>query len=537
MQSAVDEPLARSIGDSADLMCESSRTSPSADSWASFGAPALFVAVPAWRTAVITDGADNFLSTAVVFAAVAWYVWQYRLPAAPSRHAIVAAVTALALIAWQLAWVGTEGRWFLPFALVGWTMAAAALCGGNASLWRAVAAVLCWCAWLIGSAPAALASFAEWVAAKTALTAGWLLWQAGANVRVAGTVLHSPEHRIEVLPPCTGLPLASLLLVLLLIAALLLPLRKRALLTIGPTILAGAFLIGAARVIVLTLAAGDDSWFAYWHGAGGSGWFSALGVMLLIGLVTAALRKAQVPAMERSSAPATGPTPSTRRLPAGSTSAAIAICAGTASCFAVGLLTRAPSADNEVTAPAIASFNLQSVNQLADGTPGAVAPDSFALLQQATYRRGSDVVQIDVSFATVPRLLTGDPRIIAELHGRAPAAVEWTRRNIADGEVWQAVGDGHVVWFAIVTEDGRAFSTHDAWLRHSRTGFTELRGAWDWVTHQRRLPVKAAAWICVTVNSGPTTEASDVLARACRAWQQHARQVIGEINRRALSPP
>ena len=477
---------------------------------------AAVTALPIWRSADFMQSADLGVVAAVVFAGVAWHLWRHVPPSRCSLATVALAWSGLAFAAWQLAWIQVQDFWFLRLATVACGIGVVALWGGGWRGWRVVAALAVWSCWLGGSNGRLDAWVGGSFARHTAAIAGWLLWQGGQNLSVRGAVVETPHGIIEVGSPCTGLPLASLLLMLLLVATLLLRLSRGALLRIAVWVVAGAFALGVARVALLILLVGRKEAFDYWHGPEGGAWISALGIVGLAWLVHRHLRS-------RPGEARTGARP--RGAPSAFVHACWPIAAAAISALLLGSTAAIQPAASEDAPPAWPGATVVH-NRLLPLDSNIESPiDRFASERQVTYELGPDA-HVEVWFAPVPLLFTGDPRAIPATWRDASAIDRWTVSAApGGGELWIGVGRDRTLWLATLTLDGRSIARHQDWVTHYRGAFRRPARWIDWIAHRRPLADKQAAWIRLSCATSDAAQADANLGPAFAAWRTQAAEL------------
>jgi cyanoexosortase A len=114
----------------------------------------------------------------------------------------------------------------------------------------------------------------------TGKIAAFTLWYLGFNVQSQGAVIILPNGGVEVETQCTGLMFVFLLLRLCILLTLLFPgfWFRKGLLFLGTGVL--AYVMGAARVMLLALVVHDPQAFEYWHGDVGAQIFSTIAILL-----------------------------------------------------------------------------------------------------------------------------------------------------------------------------------------------------------------------------------------------------------------
>jgi cyanoexosortase A len=114
----------------------------------------------------------------------------------------------------------------------------------------------------------------------TGKLAAFAFWYLGFNVQSQGAVIVLPNGGVQVETHCTGLVFVFLLLRLCVLLALLFPgfWFRKGLLFLGTGLL--AYLLGAARVMLLALVVHDQQAFDYWHGDAGGQIFSTISILV-----------------------------------------------------------------------------------------------------------------------------------------------------------------------------------------------------------------------------------------------------------------
>jgi exosortase/archaeosortase family protein len=483
---------------------------------------AALAAVPVVWAALFSTSTDLAVITALVFGGAAWHLWR-QVPARPSAATgTVAAWLGLAAMTSQLSWTGIEGIWFWRGALIAWAVACTTLWGGARRGWRVIMAFAITATWLGGTHPAIAASIGSWSARRTAIGAGWLLWQAGCDVTVRGASIQTPTALVEVGEPCTGLPLACLLLGLLAVAALLLRLRWTALLRLVPIVIVSAFMIGVVRVALLTLVASDKARFNYWHGPHGGSWFSAAAILLLAWQLSREVHRHPGPHRPAGR--------TTTDIPVGWRHAAWPIAAGLGCSAILALTIRSTPAASNPTAPALPHLTLTS-DRVTPHDVAATETDRATTVEHAVYGASTADASIEVTLARVPVLFTGDPRILAANEDPAAVFGPWTLHREETGrEVWVSHRGRQTAWLAVITPDGDTIARHEDWVRHCRAAFRQPSSWIAWLAHRRPLPDKSAAWLLVcgeVPSAADATRVENNVALVFEAWRRHAFAVAG----------
>lgn len=237
-------------------------------------------AVMWWRLAPAGDVAG--VASAFLLGTAWWLTSAGRRLSRPrvSAGRWVALVIALGAL-WLLTRASTADFWvvrlFPPVAL----MAATGALGGLRPIGAAgsaVFALVVWMAW-----PESLGRLAwidgRWLSELTARWAAGLLWIGGVDTQAEGNVIVMPKGQVEVLVPCTALPLVQSLLHTLIPAALALRLSIRR--TLGAWLLLApvSFVVSVVRTAWLAIIADEPERFAYWHGGEGGAIFTGVALV------------------------------------------------------------------------------------------------------------------------------------------------------------------------------------------------------------------------------------------------------------------
>jgi len=121
-------------------------------------------------------------------------------------------------------------------------------------------------------------SLSEW----TAQVSAFLLHYLGFNVVHENVFIHLNNGSVEVLPPCTGGPLISLLFNLTLGLVLVIPLSWHLLSKFLFGIFGIGFFLGVIRVALLAVVVSNEATFDYWHGDQGNQIFSLIAFSIWI---------------------------------------------------------------------------------------------------------------------------------------------------------------------------------------------------------------------------------------------------------------
>lgn len=475
-------------------------------------------ALPAWRMVQLAQNSDLGVITALVFAGVAWHLWRYVPPwREANRGRIVAAWACVALVVWQLAWIGPEDYWFARTALVIHGVVLAALWGGIVRGWRAVGAITLWAGWLHVAEPLGQAMAVEWISERTAALAAWFLWQGGLNISMDGTQIFTRDGIVQVGWQCTGLPLALHLLTLLAIAALLLRLRAWTVFTTALATIGVAFAIGIVRVAWLTTIVADTATFDYWHSPEGGAWFTAIGIVALAWLLSRT-------SGHRPTAAATE-TPMWTTLPFGLRHVSWPIASALVAALLFDANQTKPLSGPlaEMTAPSLVGAQL--VGDRCDERILTSQPyNRFAGRRDVTYRFTDLNAQLHVTVARLPLMLDGDPRALLDAPQPSPGG-KWGTISADDGEVWAASDGRHQVWLATWSAEGRRILSRENWKHEYLSGFGSLARWWAWFRHERALCDKGAWFIALNWHTAQenTGRSEAEMAAAYSAWWKQAR--------------
>jgi len=457
---------------------------------------AALAVVPVVRIWQLTQDTDTTVTTIAVFAGAAWQIGSLleRVRQRPSRATRWLALGLLALGIWQLAWIGTDDFWFLRVAIVLWGTLWVVLPWGVAGLvwgWRVIAAFVVWAEFC--DAPWQWSRDAyqtgdqmgPWLARITAQISGWILWQAGAPVKVSGTLIQLGQHVVSVGIPCTALPLIKLLLLLLFLATLLLRLAWLVALRLAVITLIVSFLVSIARVMLLAYVVRDPALFHYWHDpdGGGGGWFTAIGMVILAFLI-ARQKLRQSP---KTPSTAAGPLPiAPNALPV--------LLASVTALIIVQFGNAAPRLEAAAPAPPPDFKLVSDSRQPGDGAVSPLAePDEPAWTRRIRYSALGNPGQLEVIIAFIPRTLTGDPRDHRSLDREIPLQGGWilpVGSRYAEGQWAQGAA-----WITTIPGDGRPISTAGAWEQYLRHSFAQP-GRWlAWLAHRAPLRDKRSYWL------------------------------------------
>ena len=461
-------------------------------------------------------GSDLALTTAAIFAGVAWHLWHclQEAPASRPRGAPLAVIVLLlALGGWQLAWVGVEDFWFCRLGLVAWIVGWVGLLWGWAGLvwgWRPIAALGLWALALNGRLSPESASLEAWVAERTADVSGWLLWQGGNVVAVQEAKLLMADARVEIGAPCTGLPLAFLLLPLLAIATLLLRLRWAAAALVAIAVVCASFVIGVIRVSILALMAGNPARFEYWHGDNGGAWFTAAGILALMWFLL------QVH-------PGHPATPRTAvHVPRGTWLFALAPLA-----LGAGLAGSVAAARSAPARPAPGDFNamVPGFHIVADhaslGAGSAPAVNRIEWMRKVIYESAQTGAQFEVQLAYLPVAVAGDPAALAGAPNFNPSPAP------DGGEVLAGVQAGRPAWFAFIPPGEVSLASDQARLARDRRAWHQPARWWNWWAHRQPMRDKRAYWLALRWN-GDSAEGQREPARMFARWSAQVRGLSTE---------
>jgi hypothetical protein len=248
-----------------------------APAWGVLWLAAATAGVAWWRVAPLPDEAVE--ATLFVLGAAWWLINAgSRHPRTPGPGVVLVA-TGIALVAFRLLQVASPvDFWILRLAPPLVLLAVAVVAGGTGAVWPALPgwlALLLWLWWPSLNGLLELDANGR-VSSFTARLTGLLLGLAGHATRVEANSIWSQNIRIDVLMPCTCLPLVLALTKTLLPAALLLriTLRRTVVLAllVGPVALA----VSVVRCAVLVEVAPQEERFHYWHGPEGASIFTAI---------------------------------------------------------------------------------------------------------------------------------------------------------------------------------------------------------------------------------------------------------------------
>ena len=248
-----------------------------APAWAVVWLVAVTACAAWWRVAPLLDEA---LVATVFLLGAAWWLINAgsRHARSPGPGAVMLAALG-ALLALRLLQVASPvDFWILRVAPLVLLPAVAVMVGGTGAVWPALPG---WLALLLWVGCPSL----DWlgrldagggVSSLTARLTGWLLALIGHDTRVAGNSIWWENIRVDVLTPCTSLPLIQALVKTVVPGALLLRLTPRRTLWLALLIVPVSLMVSVVRCAVLVLAAPQPERFHFWHGPEGASVFTAV---------------------------------------------------------------------------------------------------------------------------------------------------------------------------------------------------------------------------------------------------------------------
>lgn len=462
--------------------------------------------LPALRVWKLTADPVAAWTTVGLFAAAAHLIWLLtpgQLPRS-SRGARIAAGILLAVAGWQWAWIDGSDFWFCRAALVVWPMAWLLTWWGWQGLalgWRVIAAFVLWAIWC--DAPwhwmrDVLQSgdrFGPALADATAHASGWLLSLVDQNPSVHSNVVLVHGRIVPVTVPCTALPVAKYLVLLLALATLLFRLPWARALALVPAALLIAFFVSVVRFSLLALLAHDPERLRFWHEPGSGGpWFTAVAVAVLA-VIFCKLLPERAPAAWPGGA-------------AHATTAGRWILAGSLVAMALASLSTRPRLNIWFSSEPAAPYHLTSDAQesLDLGPTGTAHANEPAWIRRITCADDAQRAQLELTLAYVPQMLAGDLR---------PERGEWTVDPT--GRYATHRSPGRAVWVTTIALDGRAFATAKGWSRQINRGIGSPRRWLRWLAHRGPLRDKRAYW-AEAVWTGPADAAPPVPPAPFRDW-------------------
>lgn len=455
---------------------------------------ALLPVVRIWQ---LTGSADATVTTVALFLGAGWQMGRL-LPQVQQRpHPLTRgwALIVLTLGLWQIAWIGINDFWFVRGALIICAVTWLLLAWGLAGLiwgWRILAAFILWAAlcdgpwqWFRDGYQTGDALGPK-LASLTAQIAGGLMAQAGAAVIVDHDRIQLGGQVVSVGVPCTALPLAKLLLLLLILAILLFRLELWAAFRLGVIALAASFLISIGRVMLLAYVVRDPPRFHYWHDAdqAGGSWFTAAGMLIMAFLIARQIFRQRVHEVEPVASVSPPSAPPLRWL------------------LAASLISWGASAWLSPLPPArfIPPEQISGISLTADairanplGAVGHAAPDQPASIRQITYASSGEMGRLDLIIAYIPQTLTGAPLAHPLLNAQIPVAGTWSL-SPDSRYAWCRSRNG-MAWVTTVASDGELIATEKAWDEHLRR-IAGTPSRWlAWLMHRMPLRDKRSYWV------------------------------------------
>ncbi len=114
----------------------------------------------------------------------------------------------------------------------------------------------------------------------TAKTVAFIFHYIGYEVGSFGNVIKLSHGTVNVLNPCTGMPIITLLLCLVFMLEIMLPLKLSERIKLPIVAILCGFIMGCIRVAILALVVDDYDKFHYWHGDSGNQIFSTTSILV-----------------------------------------------------------------------------------------------------------------------------------------------------------------------------------------------------------------------------------------------------------------
>ena len=453
----------------------------------------------AWWT--LAPDADAGLVVTLLLMGAAW--WLIEAGSRDAQRPGLAAITtgvAIGLVGLRLLQVATPADFWIARAAPPLVLPATALAlGGPRCLVRAFPGWLALTLWLWWPPMDWILAFDSrgGVSAFTAQVTGFLLSLLGHQIRVEANAIWLGKIEVDVLMPCTCLPLIQALAQTLAPGAILVRLSWIRSLALAALVVPVAFAISVVRCAILVLVAPEPERFHWWHGPEGAGLFTAVALVLLGGALVAGAR-------------APGWRIAPVRPPLGDPARRAAVAA--LALGAVFAWWRQPPEASALPPPRRAPPPAWTVTAREDRvwTPESARTDK-PLTQGATWTLATPEGEARLTIAIAPTVLGVDPAALLYFHGfdaRAPSegTTETLPGLVTPVEGW--VGAGGRWSVALVGSDGAARTGTAAWTRWLHAQRWQPKRWVALLAGRAALIDKRAVWVAVRWPPRQTGEAT-----------------------------